>query len=62
MSATLAEIVKALRSVYRAEGTDIWLTAQNPLLDNQRPWDLIVAGEGDRVLAIIEGMADGVIF
>jgi len=55
-----AEIWNILLISYTEEGASIWLNHGNRILDNQRPIDLINAGEGVRVRAaayMIEGGA-----
>jgi hypothetical protein len=52
-------LVQRLRDVYEPEGVEIWLHARNREFDGQRPLDLLVAGEYERVLAAVERLADG---
>lgn len=52
-------LVQRLRDVYQPEGVEIWLHAPNREFDGQRPLDLLVAGEYERVLAAVERLADG---
>jgi transcriptional regulator with XRE-family HTH domain len=46
----LQYVVRELRTAYTDEGVQIWLHARNRNLDRQRPIDLLVSGEVDRVL------------
>jgi hypothetical protein len=47
---------RALADIYRPEGVEIWLAAANFQFGGEAPGDLIMRGEADRVLAVIEGM------
>jgi transcriptional regulator with XRE-family HTH domain len=55
----LRYVVDRLAEFYSPEETRIWLYAKHPLMEGARAIDLIHAGEADRVLAVIEGLADG---
>lgn len=52
-------VVDRLAELYTPEETRIWLLAKHPLMDGARAIDLIHRGEADRVLAVIEALADG---
>jgi len=52
-------LVQRLRDVYQPEGAEIWLHARNREFDGQRPLDLLIAGEYERVLAAVERLFDG---
>jgi uncharacterized protein (DUF2384 family) len=52
--------VKELSKVLVADAAEAWLFAPNPLLDFERPADLVQRSEYKRVLAAIEGLEDGV--
>jgi Protein of unknown function (DUF2384) len=52
-------LVQRLRDVYQPEGVEIWLHARNREFDGERPLDLLVAGEYERVLAAVERLFDG---
>ncbi len=52
-------LVQRLRDVYQPEGVEIWLHARNREFDSQRPLDLLIAGEYERVLAAVERLSDG---
>jgi hypothetical protein len=56
-----SDIERLLEEVYRPEGREIWLKSPNPLLGGAVPNDLIAAGEGDRVAAVLHGLAEGVV-
>lgn len=50
---------KRLRDVYTAEGVDIWIHGRNRDLGDEKPIDLLVAGQFKRVLAAIERLSSG---
>jgi transcriptional regulator with XRE-family HTH domain len=54
----LRYVVDRLAELYSPEETRIWLYARHPLLDGARAIDLIHAGGADRVLAVIDSLAD----
>jgi transcriptional regulator with XRE-family HTH domain len=54
----LRYVVDRLAEFYAPDETRIWLYARHPLLDGARAIDLIHAGAADRVLAVIESLAD----
>ena len=56
----LRYIVDRLAEFYTPEETRIWLYAKHPLMEGARAIDLIHEGQTDRVLAIIESLADGI--
>jgi len=55
----LKYVVDRLAEFYSPDETRIWLYAKHPLLDGARAIDLIHAGGADKVLAVIESLADG---
>ena len=55
----LRYVVDRLAEFYTPAETRMWLYAKHPLMDGARAIDLIHAGEADRVLAVIESLADG---
>lgn len=55
----LKYVVDRLAELYAPDETRIWLYARHPLLGGVRPIDLIHDGETERVLAVIESLADG---
>jgi transcriptional regulator with XRE-family HTH domain len=55
----LRYVVDRLAEFYSPEETRIWLYAKHPLMDGARAIDLIHCGDADRVLAVIESLADG---
>lgn len=55
----LRYVVDRLAEFYAPEETRIWLYARHPLLEGARAIDLIHDGQTDRVLAVIESLADG---
>lgn len=56
----LSAVVTELSKVVRPEAAEAWLFAPNPMLDFERPLDLIQQGEYKRILAAVEALADGV--
>lgn len=56
----LERVKEALAEVYRPGGIEVWLASRNRLLEDARPIDLIRQGEAERVLAVIEGLAEGI--
>lgn len=62
LNADYERVREALAEVYRDEGIVIWMAAPNPLLKGEVPTDLIARGEADKVLAVIAGLAEGVVF
>lgn len=46
--------------VFKPAGVDIWMQAPNPWLNNATPMQFIRAGDVDRVLDVIAGLAEGV--
>jgi len=56
----LAAVVDLLSRVMRPEAASAWLFDPNPLLDMERPVDLIGRGEYQRVCAAIGAIAEGV--
>lgn len=57
--ADLRYLVDLLAEFYDPEETRLWLYSKHRLLDGERPIDLIHKGEADRVLTIIESLAEG---
>jgi transcriptional regulator with XRE-family HTH domain len=55
----LRYVVDRLAEFYTPDETRIWLYAKHPLMEGARAIDLIHAGGADRVLAVIETLADG---
>lgn len=45
--------------IYEPEGVEMWMNARNRLLDGERPIDLIATGEGERVIELLNRLADG---
>lgn len=56
---TRGSIEKELGEVYTPEGVQIWLTSKHKLLGDERPWDLLERGEGERVLAVVRQLVEG---
>ena len=54
----LRYVVDRLAEFYLPDEARIWLDAKHPLLNGERPLDLIRAGQADRALAVIERLAD----
>jgi transcriptional regulator with XRE-family HTH domain len=55
----LRYVVDRLAEFYAPEETRIWLYAKHPLLGGARAIDLIHGDQTDRVLTVIESLADG---
>ena len=55
----LRYVVDRLAEFYAPQEIRIWLYAKHPLLNGARAIDLIYTGEADRVLGVIESLADG---
>lgn len=49
----------SLAETFTHEGVEIWLRNPNKLMDDQKPIDLLYAGD-EKPLQIAEGLADGV--
>ncbi len=56
----LSAVAQELGKVLKPDAGEAWLLTPNPMLDFDRPIELIPRGEYKRVLAAIEGMQDGV--
>lgn len=59
----LLEVITALErlsSTLRPEAAHDWLLSPNPMLDYEKPIDLLAVGEFRRVLGAIDALADGV--
>jgi transcriptional regulator with XRE-family HTH domain len=54
----LRYVVDRLAEFYTPEETRIWLYARHQLLDGARAIDLIHDGAAERVLTVIDGLAD----
>lgn len=54
----LRYVIDRLAELYTPGETRLWLYARHPLLDGARPIDLINAGGADRVLGVIESLAE----
>jgi len=55
----LKYVVDPLADFYTPEEIRIWLYAKHPLMDGARAINLIHDGKTDRVLTVIESLADG---
>lgn len=62
LNADVVRVREALAEVYTPDGIEVWLVGRNQLLGGARPIDLIHQGETEKVLAVIAGLADGVVF
>jgi hypothetical protein len=54
------EVREALGDLLQPDVIDGWMTGSSPFFGGRRPADLIAAGQGHRVLALIEAMKGGV--
>ena len=55
----LEYVLDLVAEVFDAEGSALWLHARNRQLDGGRPLDLIANNEADRVIALLDRLADG---
>jgi len=55
----LDTVERRLARFYAAEDIPVWLVSRHPLLKGKRAIDLIGEGRTDRVLAVIDSLADG---
>jgi len=58
-AADWAECADAASEIYTEEGVRVFLSHKNRLLDNRSPEDLIRAGEKQRVLDLVDYLAEG---
>lgn len=58
---TEAQVKGAATEIFRPEGVDIWYDAPNTRLHNATPAQYVRAGDGDKVLDLIEQLASGAI-
>ncbi|CKL97672.1 transcriptional regulator [Mycobacterium tuberculosis] len=56
----LAYVADALAEVLPRDQANVWMFSPNRLLDPRKPADLVRDGEYQRVLALIDAMAEGV--
>lgn len=56
----LAYVADALAEVLPRDQANVWMFAPNRLLEHRKPADLVRDGEYQRVLALIDAMAEGV--
>lgn len=56
----LAYVADALAEVLPRDQANVWVFSPNRLLEHRKPADLVRAGEYQRVLALIDAMAEGV--
>ena len=57
--AELRYVVDRLSDFYSSDETRIWLHAAHPMLNGERPIDLINAGRTEEVLNVIENLDSG---
>lgn len=55
----LQYVLDLVSEVFDDEGSLMWLHARNRQLDGSRPLDLVASGETDKVIALLERLADG---
>ncbi|GAA1761603.1 DUF2384 domain-containing protein [Nocardioides hankookensis] len=55
----LQYVLDLVAEVYDDEGGVMWLHARNRQLEGRRPLDLITDGETDRVIDLLDRLADG---
>ena len=59
-SAAPSVVLGQLTTVLKPVAARAWLLTPNPLLDHQRPIDLVRQGKHGRVLGAIDALAEGV--
>lgn len=52
-------ITERLLETYTPEGADIWVHARNKGLAGQKPYDLLIAGKFEEVIAAVDRLATG---
>jgi uncharacterized protein (DUF2384 family) len=55
----LEYVLDLVSEVFDDEGATMWLHARNRQLDGERPLDLIANNETDRVIGLLDRLADG---
>lgn len=55
----LEYVLDLVTEVFDAEGATMWLHARNRQLDGERPLDVIAKNETDRVIGLLDRIADG---
>ena len=62
MTVTEQDVRDAIADLIEADRIDGWMTGHfRGVLGNQRPVDLVAAGEGQRVLDLIEAIKSGAV-
>jgi uncharacterized protein (DUF2384 family) len=56
----LAYVVDALAEVLRRDEANMWMFSPNRLLEHRKPAQLVREGQCQRVLVLIDAMAEGV--
>jgi uncharacterized protein (DUF2384 family) len=56
----LAYVADAVTEVLPRDQANVWMFSPNRLLEHGKPADLVRAGEYQRVLALIDAMAEGI--
>ena len=55
----LEYVLELIAEVFDDEGSTMWLHARNRQLDGERPLDLISQNETERVIGLLDRLADG---
>lgn len=55
----MAYVERRARVTYTPEGAALWMDAANKLLGGRSPRECVEAGEGEKVLAVLEAMESG---
>lgn len=55
----LEYVLDLVSEVFDDEGATMWLHARNRQLDGERPLDLVAQNETDRVIGLLDRLADG---
>lgn len=59
MNADLRYVVERLSDFYTSDEQQLWLQTSHPLLERERPVDVIHAGRTQEVLAVIDRLNAG---
>lgn len=57
-----AKVRASAAELFEPEGVDIWWVYPNRILSGRTPQQAVAEGDADSVLALLEGLKDGVVF
>lgn len=60
MSAGIEDVRIVAATVFKPEALDMWMSSPNPMLEGRTPLQACADGEADRVLAVVDALAEGV--